>query len=438
MAENQLPEEFLFDFSKSLESISASNKEVGTGLKSISSEIKNLGNKIDTLDNGTGTESTLKSLDDLTEEIFSLRNSISEQNRVNEQNSEGLFSILNPLGGVNPVGFTENLPRFEDGGIMTNTGAAIVGERGPELVLLPKNSEISPLSTEFFDRFSNYLTSIDPAKVMEDIFGSDKIILSKTEESIKVLPDLNSSPNKNFEPFDLLDKIESQIVTEENIIKDPASSSTTVTESEEVLALLDYMKSELIPSLEFKAVESPSIPMEAIESPAQQTRIEEINQPLSVQQLLDSGISQENLSVQQSIETASQFIPNELRQPNVTPEIQALRQNVPLQLTQQNEQATSTNQIAENGRIQSQVNEQLRTITQEITNNNIQGQSKSLQFPETISVRIDKDEQSKDQFDQIKDILSAMASILQNISQNTADQHFRGDSFPIRPKSRNF
>ena len=438
MAENQLSEEFLFDFSKSLESISSSNKEVGSELKSISSEIKNLGSKIDSLDSGIEEVASLRSLDDLVDEIFSLRNSISDQNRVNEQNSESLFSILNPLGGVNPVGFAGNLPRFEEGGIMTNTGAAIVGERGPELVLLPKNSEIAPLSTDFFDQFSNYLNNIDPAKIMENIFGSDKIILSKDEGSISVLPDLNLSPSKNFEPFDLLDKIESQIVTEENIIKDPSSSSITVTESEEVLALLDFLKRDLIPSLEFKPTETSPIQIESVEVPAQPTRIEEVNQPLSVQQLLSLEGSREIEGVSQTIESASQFIPNELRQVNITPEIQSLRENVPLQLTQQNEQTLPSNQIAETGRIQSQVNEQLRTLTQQITNNNIQESSKSLQFPGTISVSVDKDDQSKEQFEQLKEILSTMASILQNVSQNTSDQHFRSDSFPLRPKSRNF
>lgn len=434
MAENQLSEEFLFDFSKSLESISTSNKEVGAGLRSISSEIENLGSKIDSLDGGT----PLRSLDDLTKEISSLRNSISEQNRVNEQNSDSLFSILNPLGGVNPVGFTENLPRFEDGGIMTNNGAAIVGERGPELVLLPKNSEISPLSTEFFDQFSNYLNTIDPAKVMESIFGSDKIILSKSENSISVLPDLDSAPSKNFEPFDLLEKIESQIVTEENIIKDPASSSISVRESEDVLSLLDYIKSDLIPSLEFKSPETPLSQIESVQVQNRPTPIEEINQPLRVQELLRPEVQEGTGSISQTIESVSQLIPNELRQANTAPEIQALRENVPLQLTQQNEQSLPSNQISETGRIQSQVNEQLRTLTQQITNNNIQETGRSLQFPETISVQVDKDNQSKEQFDQLKEILSAMASILQNISQNTSDQHFRSDSFPIRPKSRNF
>ncbi|KKN78139.1 hypothetical protein LCGC14_0353660 [marine sediment metagenome] len=70
-----------------------------------------------------------------------------------------VLTIVNPLLGVlSLVGISiPDIPQFAQGGTMGRTGAAIVGERGPEVVRLPAGAQVTPISrNNTFNVTANY------------------------------------------------------------------------------------------------------------------------------------------------------------------------------------------------------------------------------------------------------------------------------------------
>lgn len=70
-----------------------------------------------------------------------------------------VLTIMNPLLGVlSLVGISiPDIPQFAQGGTMGRTGAAIVGERGPEVVRLPAGATVTPISrSNTFNVTANY------------------------------------------------------------------------------------------------------------------------------------------------------------------------------------------------------------------------------------------------------------------------------------------
>ena len=89
-----------------------------------------------------------------------------------------LLQVLTPLGlaltAIETLTPGFNIPGirgFAHGGITQRAGAAIVGERGPELVSLPANSQISPASsvTNNFNVTATYTNPEDPNSILLDL-----------------------------------------------------------------------------------------------------------------------------------------------------------------------------------------------------------------------------------------------------------------------------
>ncbi len=83
-----------------------------------------------------------------------------------------LLTIVNPLLGVlSLVGISiPDIPQFAQGGTMGRTGAAIVGERGPEVVRLPAGSQVTPISrNNTFNVNANYTDRQEEGSIKLDL-----------------------------------------------------------------------------------------------------------------------------------------------------------------------------------------------------------------------------------------------------------------------------
>ncbi len=80
---------------------------------------------------------------------------------------------LNPLLlGLDVLGVISapEIPQFAHGGTMRRSGAALVGERGPEIVSLPTGAQISPVSrSNTFNVTANYTNPQEPTSIRADL-----------------------------------------------------------------------------------------------------------------------------------------------------------------------------------------------------------------------------------------------------------------------------
>lgn len=429
MADNSIPEEFLLDLNKSLEMISSNQS-------SLNSQLQNLGNSIDDLSGSSqemaskiseslSTNQNLSGIPNLIDSINLLNSTVRQEGENADRSAKDLFSILNPVGAATTTSFLPNIPRFAEGGTMETTGAAIVGDRGPELVLLPENSEVVPLSTDTFDRFESFLNNIQPSVIMENVLGSDRVILSRDEDGkVSVYPDKKSRPDVNFEPFSLEDRISAQIVSEENILNTPTASSIEKEESEDVLKLLDAFTQDILPTLNFQSKETieAEARAEAAVKPAELATAENVlNQAAQgATPVLEAGTA---------LATAVETTANVLAKAATPAETETfLEKAAPAELAVVTEKlaapapaspapppppppAVTTNQIVQ------QVGE---TQPQAIT------------FPETFSVTIAKYEEGERQFAELKSMLTEMYRAISEMQANERILN-ASDSYPIRP-----
>lgn len=83
-----------------------------------------------------------------------------------------VLTIVNPLLGVlSLVGIRiPEIPQFAHGGTMGRTGAAIVGERGPEVVRLPAGAQVTPISrNNTFNVEANYTERQEESSIRLDL-----------------------------------------------------------------------------------------------------------------------------------------------------------------------------------------------------------------------------------------------------------------------------
>lgn len=83
-----------------------------------------------------------------------------------------VLTIVNPLLGVlSLVGISiPDIPQFGTGGVAGRTGAAIVGERGPEVVRLPAGASVTPISrNNTFNVTANYSDRQEPGNIKLDL-----------------------------------------------------------------------------------------------------------------------------------------------------------------------------------------------------------------------------------------------------------------------------
>lgn len=436
MADNFINEEFLLDFNKSLEMIattqSSLNQKIdglGNSLEDLTSSSKELNT---TISDKFNQEDSFSGIPNLIDGINSLNNIVKQQAENTDKSAKDLFSILNPVGAANNAGALPNLPRFAEGGTMEKTGAAIVGERGPELVLLPENSQVYPLETDSFDRFEGFFANIIPSKIMEQIFGSDKVLLGKDETgNVMVYPDTKQSPDKTFEPYSLSEKIESQIVKEEAILNTPGVASIQQEESEDVLNLLDSFMQELLPKYNFQ----PKSKLIEIREAAE-TAIK--GQLATAENLLAQGVEattpllEPGGAIAATIETTRNILSKE----STTTPAEATVEKTP-----GSELAVETEKLSPPPATPTQVVAPPPTppaATPAIINQEIPaGTAQNINFPETFSVTIAKYEEGERQFTELKQMLTSMYSVLNEIKDGESHLNI-SDSYPIRPTSSVF
>lgn len=434
MADNLLPEEFLFDFNRAIETLSGAQSKLNDKLGGMSDSLEDLSLATSKLGDDIKTKGAnpnfVSSVDELIGRMDSLNSSLEQQARNNEQSNKELFSILNPLGGINAGEAVRSLPRFEEGGTMSNAGVAVVGEAGPELVVLPENAEISPLDTNIFDQFSTYLTSIDPSDIIKTMLGAEKLIIQNENGVYKAYPDLKSAPNNNFEPFDINEKIKSQIIQEEQILSDQKSTSIQKEESADVLKLLDYFK-DYVTQLNYQPEENElnTVPITTVEQGLQQTELtantentaENVSQP---QTLLNQPASEIETSTITGTNTGLESVVAKTEASPQT-ELSVVKQEL------------ATPVISASPQVKKELTEQT-TVQNQTINQTQQSSQQSIKFPETMNVNITKYEEGEKQFKEMKQMLSSIYSALQKINTNGRDIMNSNDNYPIRPSSRNF
>lgn len=83
-----------------------------------------------------------------------------------------VLTVVNPLlGALSLFGVRiPDIPQFAHGGTAGRTGAAIVGERGPELVRLPAGAQVTPISrSNTFNVNANYSDRQEPGNIRLDL-----------------------------------------------------------------------------------------------------------------------------------------------------------------------------------------------------------------------------------------------------------------------------
>lgn len=436
MADNFINEEFLLDFNKSLEMIATSQSSLnqkidglGNSLENLTSTSKELNT---TISDKFNPEELFSGIPNLIDGINSLSNTVKQQGESADKSAKDLFSILNPVGAANTAGALPNLPRFAEGGTMEKTGAAIVGERGPELVLLPENSQVYPLETDSFDRFEGFFANIIPSKIMENMFGSDKVLLGKDEAgNVMVYPDTKEGTDKTFEPYSLTEKIESQIIKEEAILNTPGVSSIRQEESEDVLNLLDSFMQEILPKYDFQ----PKSKLIEIREAAE-TAIK--GQLATAENLLAQGVEATKPLLEPGgvIAATIETTKNILNKPTTTAPAETTVEKTPGSELAVEKEKLSPPPIPTPQVVAPQPAPPAPTpsvITQEISS----GAAQSINFPETFSVTITKYEQGEKQFAELKEMLTSMYSVLNEIKEGESHLNI-SDSYPIRPTSSVF
>lgn len=77
-------------------------------------------------------------------------------------NVNGAIELINKIPGVNITRLqTVNLPMLANGGTVTRPGDVLVGERGPEILHLPKGASVEPLGRAGGKTENNFYINID-------------------------------------------------------------------------------------------------------------------------------------------------------------------------------------------------------------------------------------------------------------------------------------
>jgi len=431
VAENFISEEFLLDFNKSLELITSNQSSMNERLANLSSSIEDLSASSQDLNSaiseGFNPQEIFSGIPNLIDGINSLKNTVKDQGESADQSAKNLFSILNPVGAANTNRFLSSVPRFEEGGTMDNTGAAIIGERGPELVLLPENSQIFPLETNTFDQFEAYLNNIQPGKLMGNVLGSENVILARDEAgNIMVYPDLKANPASRFEPYNLNEKIQSQIESENQILNSPTTTSTEKEESNDVLSLLEAFTKNLLPSYQFREQES-----KEGEGVLVDVKSEIANQ---IEKLKSSAVetpgAEKTSPILEPISALAENVPNVLNKPGTpTPAEAIVEKAASSELSVIKEKLATLPPpppvVAPPPPVQVQTVREVVTEVESTAGQNIK-------FPETFAVTITKYEEGERQFNELKQMLSDMYSVLSEMNTNERDINTI-DSYPIRP-----
>lgn len=464
MAEVNVPEDFLFDVSKSMEDLTSTQREITRSLDSFNSAVnkvsevtQGLEGSINTLQNGSLFPT------DLLEGIKSLSVTIQEQTRSNDQSAQGMFDILRPQPITRPINpnsvadILSSVPRFEEGGEMKESGAAVVGESGPELLLIPDGAQVAPLSAEKIgDKYSGAMDQINPVEFLQEFLRSKEVLVAFDENGKTVVP---SSSDISFEPFNIENRIKETIAEQEGIRDNFRKGIVDRREASDKIDLLDKLQSE-ISFLQYSSKEDylkslnpeiPEVSIEAQEIFAEGTQIGQITNPnLSDQQVTQEQSGTELAStpnvVSEQERLATGFNAVSEQQRLTTGSNTGVQAEASLALTQpaqMSEMQTGTQTLARPEtptppQPQPPQQTMIEQVTaQEVVTTQRQGQQ-NINIPQNLSVTVIKDENTENLLKEMNSSLNRMNSLLSQMTGSLSKTFISSDSYPIRPSSKNF
>jgi hypothetical protein len=306
---NKIPESVILDLGRNLDTFMKKQDQMIGKLSSGLDKFDSIPDRIEKAQNSVFEKiekaaSPINLGSDIGKKLDSLVKGIAEQNIESKTSSEKILSIFKPAkaeGERKPADLTSilsALPKFKNGGEVKEGGMGIVGDAGPEVVLLPKGSEVVPLKLEdVFRETAQYFKSIDPSVSLKEIFGSDDLIFSKSEgEFLAYRKKANSEePDDNFDPISLTKKVEDLQNLAEETSKNPASTDEELeTSREQARAIKDLMDLVKI------------TPPKILEGPKKEETAAFINTEERVRLAAENKIAEEKAKVENTLENLSQ------------------------------------------------------------------------------------------------------------------------------------
>lgn len=454
MAEVTVPEEFLFGISQSMEDLTSSQKEISSSIGSLNrtlDEFSDVNQDLNSAMKGLSPQALIPQ--ELLDGIANLSGAIQNQTRSNEESSREIFDVLRPQPTTTPINpglfsdILSGVPRFEEGGKMERAGAAVVGEAGPELLLIPEDAGVSPIDTGFFEKFSAFSENLDAQEFMKEFFGSDKLLITSTRDGQKAIP--SPLPNENFEPWDITNKIEEKI-KESVLIKDDfrqgivdrrkAIDAINILEAlKSMLPRLSYQqKDEYEESLKLSSSQENEINAEMSEAERGLNQI--LNPSLQGEGKENAGINAAQTGAEASLETepgknlesptAGTTATGAETEANL---IKTVGDQVGKLITPSglSKPATPAPKAPEAPKVE-------QVVAQEVQQNIESTRSPKLNIPQNLSVTVTKDENGEKLLNDINDSLKQMNSLLVQMTASLSKTFIAPDSYPIRPSNKNF
>jgi hypothetical protein len=465
VAEINVPEEFLFDISKSIEDLSLSQNKVVNSIDNLNAMIDGLSDTSEDLSKAINTFSPSEGANkELLSGIADLTSAIRRQTESGEESSKNIFDILRPTPETgaprasNLSGILESIPRFEEGGEMQKSGAAIVGEKGPELLLLPQGSQISPLESSFFESFDAFLKGIDSSEYVENLLGGKKFFIHNPDDGSGPVLYPNTTESVNSSPIILKEKIESERAIQKGIFNNPTESSADRTFAKSALQILENL--ERIPGqAQYNSLETyfPSVleklPTQPVDILTGLTETLKTGSPESINQI-DSLTATETPSISPILS------PNETTQASMQEETSFIEQSSPAISSPVNKPPSSAPEIAAMG-VKSEANSisELVNNTQTLARQEsplvpppppppasttiIQQEPPAFSAPATTEAKAPA--QSMPSFDnsekllkEMNENLSRVASLMAQMNGSLSKVTISSESYPIRPSNKNF
>ena len=469
MPTNKIPESVILDLGRNLDTFMKKQDQMIGKISSSLDKFDSIPDRIGKAQNSVfekieKSSSQINLGSDIGKKLDSLVKGIAEQNIESKTSSEKILSIFKPAkaeGERKPADLTSilsSLPKFKNGGEVKEGGMGVVGDAGPEVVLLPKGAEVVPLKLEdVFRETSQYFKSIDPAISLKEIFGSDDLIFSRSEGEFLAYRKKAGSeePDNNFDPISLTKKVEDLQNLAEETSKNPASTDEEMENSrEQARAISDLMDLVKI------------TPSKILEGPKKEETAAFINTEDRVKLAAENKVAEEKTKVENTVESLSQPAkPLNLIKETVEDlkgatlkktEIPKLGEPVsPGQLNiPKLEEPVSTRQvnIPELKRppvTTAKSQENTKNSDTERTNEVIVKQAEAVtptaeaSATAEASIRQEKSkgeasESSKAEFQQVVQMMSEMSKTLSDISSSLKRPLIVADGNPIRPRTTNF
>jgi hypothetical protein len=467
---NKIPESVIMDLGRNLDAFMKKQDQMIGKISSSLDKFDSIPDRIGKAQNSIfekieKASSQINLGSDIGKKLDSLVEGIAEQNIESKTSSEKILSIFKPAkaeGERKPADLASilsSLPKFKDGGKVKESGMGIVGDVGPEVVLLPKGAEVVPLKLEdVFKETSQYFKSIDPAISLKEIFGSDDLIFSKSKgEFLAYRKKANSEESDDkFGPISLTKKFNDLQNLAEETSKNPASTDEEMENSREkaraIRDLMDLVK---------------TTPARILEESKKEETAAFINTEDRVKLAAENKVAEEKTKVENTVESLSQPAKplNPIKEtvedlkgatlkkteiPKLGEPVSPRQVNIP-----KLEEPISTRQVnipelkrppATTAKAQENTKNSDAERPNEVIVKQTETFSPSAEASSTAEASIKQEKKSKEesneasqaQFQQVVQMMSEMSKTLSDISSSLNRPLMIADGNPIRPRTTNF